>query len=153
MGTIIFKTDKEPGRVLMEELQSDAVRVRMFTMDASAACVALVADINALDQRSAEMLHAVYDVPASGRVVVACLCAHRGLDETGPRSVSVKFLDEITGPYRTGSANRQLLSLLSPLRAPEDVPARYHLLNEWAREWRNRAWEASDARERTKVPA
>ena len=151
MGTTIFETDMEPGRVLMDEICGDGARVRMFTLNLGSACVVMRLDLARIHPLGAEMIRGVYDLPAAASVaLVGVVVKHTGLETPGRRTVSLKVMDEYMGPYQTGGANRQLLSILSPLRSPDTVAPKYQLPNQWAREWRKRAWQESDAMERAR---
>lgn len=135
MGTITYTTDKAPGAVLMNELCGPGDRIRMFTTDSESAAVALRVDLARASERQREYILRTYDLPENAAcAVVGVIVKHSGLNGNGPRSVSIKIMGEESGPYYTGGASKQLLSILSPLR-PGASP--------YAEDWRAKAWRAA----------
>tara|TARA_R110000851_G_scaffold22626_10_gene67015 strand:- start:491 stop:895 length:405 start_codon:yes stop_codon:yes gene_type:complete len=129
MGTLTYTTDKTAGQILTDELCGPGVRIRMFTTDKEAACVALSVDLAAVPADYVEHLRRVYDLaPDATHAFPAVIVKGSGFNGRGARPVDVKIMDECGGPYFTGGANRQLLGLLSPIK---DCA--------WAQEWRARA--------------
>lgn len=132
MGTIIYTTDKAPGAVLQDELCGEAEAIRMFTICGDSAAVALRVDLAKASDRYRDHILRTYDLPQNATcAVVGVIVKHSGLNGRGARSVSIKVMGEECGPYYTGGATKQLLSILSPLR-PGASP--------FAEDWRAKAW-------------
>jgi hypothetical protein len=138
MGTIIFETAHDAGKVLHDELCGTGTLIRMFVMDSESATVALSVDLTAISDDWRAHILRTYDLPHNAkRAIVGCVVVHTGLNRTGRRSVSLKVIGEEMGPYYAGGVTKGFMNILSPLRPG---------VNEWAENWRARAWAATDAR-------
>lgn len=148
MGKTIFRTDLDAGRVLLDEINAPGYRLRRFTMAPGSVCVLMRCDLAVIDQDVARLMRGVYAVPQfTGIVYSAVICLHSGLDGIGPRSVSLKLIDEAMGPYQTGGADGRLLGLLTPLKPADKLEPRYQLPHKWATAWRERAYRDAQARD------
>lgn len=133
MGTITFRTNEAPGKVLQDELSGPDAKIRMFTTDHESAAVALVLDLTTMDQDERHRFDQIYDVPANAKKATICMIAKQsGLNGRGDRYVSLKWMSEEMTPYYLGGANAQLLATLSPLRKDTDAGA-------YAAAWRAQA--------------
>jgi hypothetical protein len=132
MGTICFESDKDAGGILQDELCGETSAIRMFTTCGDSAAVAMSVDLAKASEGWRAHILETYDLPGNAsRAIVGVVVKHTGLNGSGRRSISLKTMTEDMGPYYTGGANKQLLSILSPLR-PGVCP--------WAEQWRERAW-------------
>jgi hypothetical protein len=138
MGTIIFTTDAAPGKILHDHICGEGSLIRMFTASHDSATIALSVDLTAISADWKAHILRTYDLPDNAkRAIVGVVVVHSGLNGRGSRSVSIKVIGEEMGPYDTGAASKQLLSILSPLRPG---------VCKYAADWRARAWAATDAR-------
>jgi hypothetical protein len=138
MGTIIFTTDKTALQVLTDEICGEHTKIRMFTTDHESAAAAVSVDLTQISADWRAHILRIYDLPANAQsAIFGVVVVQSGLNGRGRRSVSLKTMGEEMGPYYTGGASKELLSILSPLR---------HGVCEWAEDWRGRAWEAAAAR-------
>ena len=118
MGSLRYTTNNTASEILTKELCGKGVKIRIFTTDSEAACVALAVDLSEAPADYVAYLRTIYDLDATAtHAYPAVIVKGSGIRGRGSRIIETKIIDEIMFPYYTGGANAQLMALLSPLLA------------------------------------